>query len=153
MTELTSSRTGKSNLWFPLGKCERELGRGTRQLCGMKRMELSSPLTWVVVTRVYTQAKFIELCSEGLGVLLHVNYTSVFRKCACLSKLWGKENKKQKRLWKTILLPGGSTGTFSLLLSLLLYRLHLGHTEFFNLKEYLFKGRVLRYGRSGSKEP
>ena len=94
-------------------------------------------LTWVVIPQVCAQARFTELHISRLCILLHVNYTSTFRKCACLSKFWRKEQNKMKRLetleeYTPMLWTGVCTGTLQFLLSLFLYWLNLGYKEIFN---------------------
>lgn len=54
-------------------------------------------LTWVVIPRVCAQVRFTELHILGLCILWHVNYTSVFRKCACLSKFLEERTKQNKK--------------------------------------------------------
>lgn len=83
-------------------------------------------LTWVVIPRVCAQVRVTEIHISGLCILLHVNYTSIFRKCACLPKLWRKEQTKTKRLetleeYTPVLGTGGCPGAFQFLLSLFLY--------------------------------
>ena len=117
-------------------------------------------LTWVVIPQVCAQVRFTELHISGLCILLHVNYTSTFRKWACLSKLWRKEQNKTKRLetleeYTPVLRTGVCTGALQFLLSLFLYWLNLGYKEIFNLKkkqQHNFKGRGLRCRVSGGEE-
>ena len=97
-------------------------------------------LTWVVIPPVCAQVRVTEIHISGLCLLLHVNYTSIFRKCACLPKLWRKEQNKMKRLetleeYTPLLGTGVCIGAFQFLLSLSLYWLNLGYKELFNLKK------------------